>query len=158
MDKKLLEQQIATMKESLFNEEILNDMFTTVEETEDADNPNFIVTIANLYLSETPKNIDALEQTLEANPFDFLNLERCLVKLRGSSVSFGANKVTNEVDKILYGCTIGDAEGCKAGFPNLKQEFDTLKKNLEPYLELLQQYKSSTPSSGPNEDMVDKNK
>ncbi|XP_059431674.1 histidine-containing phosphotransfer protein 4-like [Corylus avellana] len=158
MDKKLLEQQIATMKESLSNEEILNDMFTTVEQMEDSNNPNFIETIANLYLSETSNNIDTIEQTLEANPLDLPNLERCLFKLRGSSASFGANKVTIEIDKILDRCVIGDTEGCKVGFPSLKQEFDTLKKKLEPYLELMQQYKSSTSSSGPNEDMVGKNK
>ncbi|XP_062148763.1 histidine-containing phosphotransfer protein 4-like [Alnus glutinosa] len=111
MPGKSLKQQVAAFRQSLFCEEILNGQFTCLEELEGEDNPNFIETIVNMYLNESPKYIDTIEQTLEATPIDVANLERCLYKFKGSSSSIGANKVTIEITKMLNCCISGDIEG-----------------------------------------------
>ncbi|XP_059441624.1 histidine-containing phosphotransfer protein 4-like [Corylus avellana] len=117
---------------------------------EDDNDPNFVDTVASSYFSQTPTDIHAVEQILYAIPVDPAKVETILFKFKGASSSFGANKVTIEINKMIDCLRRGDMEGCKAGLPILKQEFDTLKNKLGAYLKLLRQDKPSSSSTGAN--------
>ncbi|XP_059431671.1 uncharacterized protein LOC132165201 [Corylus avellana] len=172
------ENNTLTNRLQVYLQRVLDSQFTRMEEVD----PYFAGEMTDLYFGEVPSFMCGIEKTLETIPLNVANLREYLGKFKGSSARIGASKVINVIDNMIDCCTMGniegigankatiqinqaveccyksDIEGCKAGFPNLKQAFHTLKKNLEPYLELLQQYKSSTSSTGPNENMVGKNK
>ncbi|XP_062148764.1 histidine-containing phosphotransfer protein 4-like [Alnus glutinosa] len=112
MASKSLEQQIATIRQSLFTEElILDEQFAKLEELEGEDDPNFAENFANIYLSESTKYIDTIEQTFEAIALDVAKLDECLDSFQRDSACLGANKVIIEITKMLHCCRRGDMEG-----------------------------------------------
>ncbi|XP_041006351.1 histidine-containing phosphotransfer protein 4-like [Juglans microcarpa x Juglans regia] len=138
----LLRQQIATARQSLFSEEILDmSQFMQLERLEDKDSPNFVEQTLSLYFSDATKAIAAIEQALMPSEFvllDFNKLGIQLHRLKGSSASVGAKKVLTRVIKALECCRKGDMEGCKAAVRILKQDYNTLRDRLQTYFQLLQ--------------------
>ncbi|KAE7998667.1 hypothetical protein FH972_003186 [Carpinus fangiana] len=150
-----LKQQIATMRESLFTEGILNEQYATLEGLTNDDNPYFAERIVNMYLAGLPKHMIAIEQALEATPVDFGKLDICINKFRGTSSSVGTHNLVIEIDKMVESCTKGNIEGCKIGFSSMKQELDIMKNKLGAYQELLKQDRGGSPLPD-EEDMVTK--
>ncbi|XP_018815660.1 histidine-containing phosphotransfer protein 4-like [Juglans regia] len=138
----LLRQQIATARQSLFSEEILDmSQFMQLERLEDKDSPNFVEQTLSLYFSDATKSIAAIEQALMPSEVvlpDFKELDIQLHRLKGSTVSVGANMVLKRVIKALECCGKGDMEGCKAAVRILKQDHNTLRNRLQTYFQLLQ--------------------
>ncbi|XP_041009476.1 histidine-containing phosphotransfer protein 4-like [Juglans microcarpa x Juglans regia] len=80
----------------------LNDQFVELEKLEDdRDNPAFVESMVNLFLSQTPDEITCIEQALEETPLDLVELNRCIYKFKGSIVSIGAKRVDAEIVKML---------------------------------------------------------
>ncbi|GMY36164.1 pseudo histidine-containing phosphotransfer protein 5-like [Fagus crenata] len=129
-----LQQQIASMRQSFFDEGILGDEFIELENLETDTNPNFVTDVTKIYFFKSPGVIRAIEQALETYPekLDFL-----LQKFKESSRRIGAKKVLIEANKIVQ----ENNEGSRTALQNMKQEYNTLKDKLEAYLELVRQAK-----------------
>ncbi|GMY36163.1 pseudo histidine-containing phosphotransfer protein 2-like [Fagus crenata] len=144
-----LQQQIASMRQSLFDEGILDEQFNQLENFEDDRAPDHVDSIINIYFST--KYFEVMEQALEETPVDIATLSSCLQTFKGSSVSIGAKSVTIEIDKMLQCYRIRDIEASRAAVQSMKQAYNTLQNKLEAYLELRRQAalaQSSNPSSG----------
>ncbi|XVE54153.1 hypothetical protein DITRI_Ditri03aG0057700 [Diplodiscus trichospermus] len=141
-----LRQQIEAMKQSFFDEEILDEQFTRLEQLEDRDNPNFVEEVLSMYFRDSTALLATLEQAMEAVPIDFPEVDRLLTKLKGSSASVGANKVRNEVNKTLQLWQERNVEGAKAAFQELRREHDSFKAKLEPYFQQLRLLAGAGPS------------
>ncbi|KAG7988866.1 hypothetical protein I3843_03G209400 [Carya illinoinensis] len=101
---------IASVKKSLFDEQILNDEFSLVEEIF---TPYFVETIIIVYFDDSSKYIDIIEQALmEEAPLDLAKLDEFLNLLKRCS-RFGAQRLPIEIDKVLECCNANDKEGCK---------------------------------------------
>ncbi|XVF34913.1 hypothetical protein REPUB_Repub18cG0099300 [Reevesia pubescens] len=139
MESRPLRQQIAAMRQSFFDEEILDRQFTQLEQLEDRDNPNFVEEVLTLYFRDSTTLLATVEQAMETVPIDIPKVDKILHKLKGSSASIGANKVLNEITKTRELWQEGNLEGAKAAFQELRKEHDTLKAKLEPYFQQLRQ-------------------
>ncbi|XWS72088.1 hypothetical protein CRYUN_Cryun02cG0010600 [Craigia yunnanensis] len=139
MESRPLRQQLAAMRQSFFDEEILDRQFTQLEQLENRGNPNFVDEVLTLYFRDSTALLATVEQTMETVPIDFPKVDKILHKLKGSSASIGANKVRNEITKTREFWQEGNLEGAKAAFQELRKEHDTLKAKLEPYFQQLRQ-------------------
>ncbi|KAH9741053.1 histidine-containing phosphotransfer protein 5 [Citrus sinensis] len=116
MENNPLHQQIATMRQSFLDEEILNDQFIQLESMATEDDPAFAEDTVSLYFQETTKIIATLEE-------EFI----------------GASKVLIEVNKARACCDNGNIEGGKAALEKVKVEQETLKAKLDSYFQLVKQ-------------------
>ncbi|XVE70494.1 hypothetical protein DITRI_Ditri10aG0076800 [Diplodiscus trichospermus] len=149
MESRTLRQQIISMRQSFFDEEILDGQFTQLEQLEDRDNPNFVEEVLTLYFRDSTALLATLEQAMETVPIDFPKVDKMLHQLKGSSASVGANKVRNEINKTRELCQETKVEGAKAAFQELRKEHDTLKAKLEPYFHQLRQAGSAESAMRP---------
>ncbi|KAB1214824.1 Histidine-containing phosphotransfer protein 4 [Morella rubra] len=65
MDIDALRQQIATMRQSLIDEEILDSQFIQLEQLQGTENPNFVEEMITLYFDDSPEVIAKIEQGLD---------------------------------------------------------------------------------------------
>ncbi|XP_065638477.1 pseudo histidine-containing phosphotransfer protein 5 [Quercus suber] len=109
-----LQQQIASMRQSFFDEGIINrDRFIQLENMPNSDFVNIAI---KAYFKDSPKAINDIENAL-----------------------IGASKVTTEINKIKFCCYDNDMERSRAAFAMMQLEYITLRSKLEAYLELLRQ-------------------
>ncbi|RXH74627.1 hypothetical protein DVH24_029348 [Malus domestica] len=139
MEGNSLREQVAAMRQSLFDEEILDKQFVQMEELEDVHNPNFAEELMTLYFRDSSKLLVSVEKALERPPYDANKLDKFLHQLKGSSASVGANKVWIETNKMREALKAEDVERIKNQFQLVKRAHKTLKGKLEPYFHLLRQ-------------------
>ncbi|KAL5572556.1 hypothetical protein UlMin_022153 [Ulmus minor] len=134
----VLRQQIATMRQSLLDEEILNNFYVTVEVL-DKGNPSFAEEVMNIFLRDSTKMIATIEESIEVSPIDVEKVKLILHRLLSGASSLGVNKVEIEVRKMMECVRAGDFERAKNVFQNLKTEHETLRSRVEPYFQLQRQ-------------------
>ncbi|CAB4288378.1 unnamed protein product [Prunus armeniaca] len=144
-----LRQQVASMRQSLFDEEILDKQFMQMEQLEDVDNPNFAEEVMTLYIRDSTKLIATVEQALERTPYDVNKLDKSLHQLKGSSASVGANKVWSETNQMRESIKAGDLERTKAQLQLIKLAHETLRGKVEPYFHLVRQVGPSETAQRP---------
>ncbi|XP_050278327.1 pseudo histidine-containing phosphotransfer protein 5-like [Quercus robur] len=116
-----LQQQIASMRQSFFDEGIINrDRFIQLENMPNSDFVNIAI---KAYFKDSPKAINDIENAL-----------------------IGASKVITEINKIKFCCYDNDMERSRVALAMMQLEYITLKSKLEAYLELLRQ---AAPASTP---------
>ncbi|GAY41450.1 histidine-containing phosphotransfer protein 2 [Citrus sinensis] len=144
MESNPLHQQIASMRQHLLDEEILDEQFVELEGLALAsdEDPNFVEVTINVYFEESNELLPMIEDLLGKNPIEGSEMERILHRFKGSCASVGANKVKNEVNVVIACCRNGDIEGAKAAFEQVKTEQGNLKAKLDSYFELVKQAKA----------------
>ncbi|KAK4593558.1 hypothetical protein RGQ29_017607 [Quercus rubra] len=149
-----LQQQIASMRQSFFDEGLLNEQFIELEKLEDASDPSFVKDFLNVFLPESLKNFIGIEESLlhlkADEPLSITELEKFLRKLKGNCLGIGATKVIIEVEKMRQCLEAGDIEGTKTRFPTMKQEYNILKNKLDAYFELLPHIEPGQSSNPPS--------
>ncbi|KAK8612105.1 hypothetical protein V6N13_092224 [Hibiscus sabdariffa] len=130
-----LRQQIAAMRQSFFDEEILDKQFYQLEYLEKSGNPNFVEEVLTIYFRESTILLQTVEQAMEAEPIEPVKVDRMLYKLKGSSGSIGAIKVRNNINKTRQLVEGGNLEGAKAAFQELRNEHGNLREKLELYFQ-----------------------
>ncbi|XP_018725918.2 histidine-containing phosphotransfer protein 4 [Eucalyptus grandis] len=144
-----LHQQLTTMRQSLLDEELLDEQFVQLEELEAEGNPNFVVEVFSLYFRDSTKTLESVGQMLEKTPVEFDKVDRALHMLKGNSASVGAYKVVTEVNRMRDLIEEKNPESCNATYEQLKKEHDVLKGKMEAYLQLLKEAEAAEkPSQG----------
>ncbi|XP_030465177.1 histidine-containing phosphotransfer protein 4-like [Syzygium oleosum] len=138
-----LRQQLATMRQLLLDEELLDEQFIQLEELEAEGNPNFVEEVFSLYFRDSTKTLESVGQMLKKTPVEFDKVDRALHMLKGNSASVGANKVVNEVNRMRGLIEENSFESCNATYEQLKKEHDELKGKMEAYLQLLKQVEAA---------------
>ncbi|GMN50626.1 hypothetical protein TIFTF001_019781 [Ficus carica] len=95
-----LHEQLTIMRNSLFDEKMLNFQFRLLEYLEDGAQPNFAEQVMKTFFESSTEKIAILEQAVEKPPSDFSELDKHLYHLKGSSGGVGAHKVWIEVGKL----------------------------------------------------------
>ncbi|GMI72476.1 HPT phosphotransmitter 4 [Hibiscus trionum] len=139
MESTHLRQQIAAMRQSFFDEEILDAQFYQLERLENRGNPNFVEEVLTMYFRDSIALLQTVEQEIETDTIDFAKVDMMLHKFKGSSASIGANKVRNNIIKTRELFEEGNLEGAKLAFLELRMEHDNLRAKLEPYFQQLRQ-------------------
>uniref|UniRef100_A0A6N2LFP6 Histidine-containing phosphotransfer protein n=1 Tax=Salix viminalis TaxID=40686 RepID=A0A6N2LFP6_SALVM len=110
-----LRQQLSIMRQSLFDEGIVDHKQVSYLETlENEDDPDFI------------ENRD--------KPVDYPIMERMMYGLKGSSASIGASKINVETNTLRKNFHDGDMESGKASLQKLKAEHANFKEKLVVYV------------------------
>ncbi|KAA3478391.1 histidine-containing phosphotransfer protein 4-like [Gossypium australe] len=135
MESKHVHQQIAAMRQSFFDEEVLDEKFTQLEQLEGKDNPNFVEEVFTMYFKDSTTFLETIEQAMKTIPINSIEVDNILHQLKGSSASVGANKVLKEVNKTRQVLGKGNLEGTKAGILELRKEYESSKAKLEPYFQ-----------------------
>lgn len=81
-DNKVLRQQLATMRQSFFDEGILDKHYVQVEELEDKDNPHFAEEVMTMFFRDSTKLIATVEHALEKSPCDLPKMDKYLHQLK----------------------------------------------------------------------------
>ncbi|KAK8575722.1 hypothetical protein V6N12_063387 [Hibiscus sabdariffa] len=110
-----LRQQIAEMRQSFFDEGILDKQFYQLELLEKRGNPNFVEEVLTIYFRESTTLLQTIEQAMETEPIEPVKVDRMLYKLKGSSAK------------------------AKAAFQELRNEHGNLRAKLELYFQQLRQ-------------------
>ncbi|KAL3511740.1 hypothetical protein ACH5RR_024457 [Cinchona calisaya] len=140
MERNQLRRQIGNMRQSLFDQGYLDhEQFIQLEELQDDANPNFVEEVVTLFYRDSVRTIQNIEQALEKSPLDFVKLDGYMHQFKGSSSSIGAKKVKSESTQFREYCKVGNAEGCRRTFQQLKKENAALKKKLEVYFQYSRQ-------------------
>ncbi|KAL5768744.1 hypothetical protein ACOSP7_015287 [Xanthoceras sorbifolium] len=142
-----LKQQIAEMRQSFFDEELLDKYFIQLEQLADLDNPDFVEDVLTLFFRDSTQLLSTIEEDMEKIPLDYVTLDRNLHQLKGSSASVGANKIKIEVNQTREHLKEGNLEGAKASFEQLKKEHSTLKTKLNNYFQLVNQVGPTGPGT-----------
>ncbi|TYH15516.1 hypothetical protein ES288_A05G048200v1 [Gossypium darwinii] len=116
MDRYGMQNQIACIRRSLFDQGYLDEQFIQLEELQDDANPNFVQEIVTLFYTDSTRLIQNIELTL-----------------------IGAKKVTSECAVFRQYCAAGNAEACIRNFQHIKQEHAILRKKLEFYFQMMGQ-------------------
>ncbi|KAB5521443.1 hypothetical protein DKX38_025762 [Salix brachista] len=144
MDSTSLRQQLSIMRQSFFDEGLLDhEQVSYLETLENEDDPDFIENVFTLFLRDSSRYIDSIEKALETNPIDYPVMERMMYRLKGSSASIGASKINGETNTLRKAFHNGDMESGKASLQKLKAEHATFKEKLVVYVEMLKQAKFS---------------
>ncbi|KAH9741052.1 histidine-containing phosphotransfer protein 2 [Citrus sinensis] len=120
MESNPLHQQIASMRQHLLDEEILDEQFVELEGLALAsdEDPNFVEVTINVYFEESNELLPMIEDLLGKNPIEGSEMERILHRFKGSCAS------------------------AKAAFEQVKTEQGNLKAKLDSYFELVKQAKA----------------
>ncbi|XVE53764.1 hypothetical protein DITRI_Ditri03aG0028600 [Diplodiscus trichospermus] len=136
MDMNRLQQEVACMRSSLFDQGYLDEQFIQLEELQDDANPNFVQEIVTLFYTDSARLIQNIEQALRSKPIGFSKLDDYMHQFKGSSSSIGAKKVTNQCALLREYCSAENGEGCISTFLQVKQEYAILRRKLEAYFEV----------------------
>ncbi|GKV44907.1 hypothetical protein SLEP1_g52042 [Rubroshorea leprosula] len=132
-----LQQQVASMRRSLFDQGYLDEQFIQLEELQDDANPDFVEEVVTLFYSDSARLIQSIEQALTSRPINFARLDDYMHQFKGSSSSIGAKKVRTACTPFGEYCSEENAEGCIRAFQQIKQEYATLKRKLETYFQMV---------------------
>ncbi|KAG5255435.1 histidine-containing phosphotransfer protein [Salix suchowensis] len=139
-----LRQQLSIMRQSLFDEGLLDhEQVSYLETLENEDDPDFIENVFTLFLRDSTRYIDSIEKALETSPVDYPIMERMMYRLKGSSASIGASKINGEISTLRKQFRDGDMESGKASLQKLKAEHANFKEKLVVYVGMLKQAKLS---------------
>ncbi|XP_044477386.1 histidine-containing phosphotransfer protein 1-like isoform X1 [Mangifera indica] len=134
-----LQRKLVEYRTSLFNEGILDDQFTQLQELQDENNPDFVVEVVTLFFQDTERLLNELARTLDQQTIDFNRLDAHVHQLKGSSSSVGAQRVQTVCVLFRNYSEERNIEECLKCLQQLKQEFYFVKNKLETLFKLEKQ-------------------
>ncbi|KAB1214820.1 Histidine-containing phosphotransfer protein 3 [Morella rubra] len=144
MDIDALRQQIANMRQSLIDEEILDSQFIQLEQLQDyTENPNFVEEKITLYFDDSPAVIAKIEEGLDQGP----PLDRAKL-----TATFNGSKAAVRGALLLLLFILSRYSNyllcrCRAAVDKVKDEYNNLKSRLQAYFELLSRQPEAVESS-----------
>ncbi|XP_044463096.1 histidine-containing phosphotransfer protein 4-like isoform X2 [Mangifera indica] len=140
MDRNHLQCQLAHTKKSLFDQGYIDkEQFNQLEELQDDANPNFVEEIVTLFYNDSARLIQNIEHTLVNRPIDFGRLDDISHQFKGSCSSIGAKNVKDACTQFREYCSAENAQGCIRTLQLVKQEYATLRRQLETYFQMVRE-------------------
>ncbi|KAK8555587.1 hypothetical protein V6N13_046115 [Hibiscus sabdariffa] len=114
MESTHLRQQIVAMRQSFFDEGILDQQFSQLEQLEEKGNPSFLEQVFTMYFNDSTRVLATVEQAMgETDSLDIGEVDHVLHKFKGSTAR------------------------AEVAFQELRKEYDNLKAKLELYFQAL---------------------
>ncbi|OMO99026.1 hypothetical protein COLO4_13557 [Corchorus olitorius] len=139
MDVVQLQRQLVDYKASLYNEAILDEQFTQLQELQDENNPDFVVEVVSLFFEDSERLLNELTKALEQQNIDFKRVDAHVHQLKGSSSSIGAQRVQKVCIAFRNCCEEQNVQGCLICLQQVKNEYSLVKTKLETMFKLEQQ-------------------
>ncbi|XP_031486419.1 histidine-containing phosphotransfer protein 1-like [Nymphaea colorata] len=135
-DVNLLKEQRVAYINSLICEGHLDEQFKQVQMLQDANNPEFVVDLINLYCQDSENILAELSRSLNEDAPDFKKIDASVHQLKGSSASVGANQVKLACIELRTCCEQANKHGCIDALNTIKQKFYILQNKLETLVQL----------------------
>ncbi|OMO62385.1 hypothetical protein CCACVL1_22858 [Corchorus capsularis] len=116
MDVVQLQRQLVDYKASLYNEAILDEQFTQLQELQDENNPDFVVEVVSLFFEDSERLLNELTKAL-----------------------IGAQRVQKVCIAFRNCCEEQNVQGCLICLQQVKNEYSLVKTKLETMFKLEQQ-------------------
>ncbi|MCD7464832.1 hypothetical protein HAX54_053484 [Datura stramonium] len=129
---------IASLRQALFDEKIVNFRFLELDMFETA-NPRFLEDICARYFTDVAEVFDLMVHELQGPPYNSPLIESLLNRLSARTFIFGAVKVTHQIDLMRSSLRRGDFEACKNAFEGIIREKEFLQNKLDNYLKARKQ-------------------
>ncbi|KAJ8527966.1 hypothetical protein K7X08_015417 [Anisodus acutangulus] len=129
---------IANLRQSLFDEQILDGRFVQLELLEN-DSEGFLEDACAEYFRDAAKILGLMVAELERPPYHIPTVESLFSRFKRSTTSIGAAKVTHQINRMKQNWKGGDFRACMIAFERIKRENEHLQFRLENYLKLRKQ-------------------
>uniref|UniRef100_A0A7N0TBG5 Histidine-containing phosphotransfer protein n=2 Tax=Kalanchoe fedtschenkoi TaxID=63787 RepID=A0A7N0TBG5_KALFE len=138
-----LQKQHSDFAAALFYDYQLNDQFVQLHIVQDATNPDFVVNFLTTYFKESERMLNEMHVALENPVVDYKIVRQLAHKLRGSSASVGAFRVTETCSAFRGLIDLQNLQGLKQCLYRAHYENKTLKKHLEVLFKLEKKIKEA---------------
>ncbi|KDP23569.1 hypothetical protein JCGZ_23402 [Jatropha curcas] len=138
-----LQRQLVDYTASLFNEGILDEQFTQLQQLQDESNPDFVFEVVSLFFEDSERLLNELTKALDQQTVDFKRIDAHVHQLKGSSSSIGAQRVQKVCITFRNYCDEKNTEGCQKCLQQVKYEYNLVKTKLETLFKLERQVLSA---------------
>lgn len=108
---------------------------------QDESNPDFVAEVVELYFEDSASKLDKLEAKLATQAPDFNEIDQLVHQFKGSSASFGAQRIAALCVSLREACQVFDREAGQVLLVEIKSNFYLLKSKLEIFMQLETQRK-----------------
>ncbi|WCJ42562.1 hypothetical protein M5689_023362 [Euphorbia peplus] len=136
---RLLRHQIANMRQSFFDEGILDRYFVQLEQLEGPDDPDFVEEIFTIFFHDTTIMIGEIEQQLDMDPPNVKRVERLLHHIKINASNLGTIKIKQKVVSMRICLKARNILGAWQEFRLIRDEYETVKMRLQAYFQLIAQ-------------------
>ncbi|XP_057483532.1 histidine-containing phosphotransfer protein 1-like [Actinidia eriantha] len=134
-----LQRQYVDFTKSLYNEGVLDDQFTQLQNLQDESNPEFVAEVVSLFFEDSENLLNNLANALQQQIVDYKQVDAHVHQFKGSSSSIGAQRVKNVCAAFRNFCEMKNLDGCITYLQQLKHEYSLVKSKLETLFRLEQQ-------------------
>ncbi|EFJ20661.1 histidine containing phosphotransfer protein [Selaginella moellendorffii] len=136
MDPGMLQRQYVELMQASFQENLLDDQFSQLQQLQDPTNPDFVAEVVSLFFEDSEKLLNDLSKTFEHNPMNFKQIDAYVHQFKGSSASIGAARVKALCVAFRAYCEEENRDGCWQCLQQVKREFFLVKTRLQALLQL----------------------
>ncbi|GMP60639.1 hypothetical protein CsSME_00023413 [Camellia sinensis var. sinensis] len=134
-----LQRQLADYTTSLYNEGILDEQFTQLQQLQDESNPEFVVEVVSLFFEDSERLLNEVTTALDQQSVDFTKVDAHVHQLKGSSSSIGAQRVQKLCIFFRNYCEDHNIEECLKCLQQVRIEYTLVKNKLQTLFKLEQQ-------------------
>lgn len=127
---------IEQLLSQLNQEGLLDEQFSQLQQLQDANNPDFVQEVVELYFEDSAAKLEKLSSKLEGPVPDYNTIDQLVHQFKGSSASFGAQEIAQSCAKFRELCQQQDRNGCQLLLQHISSSFQALKSRLDIFLQL----------------------
>ncbi|CAL1414304.1 unnamed protein product [Linum trigynum] len=140
-----LQHRIATMRQSFFDEGLLDSFFVQMEDLKGFAPPDFVEEMVTTFITHSEPKIADIEEAMDAviqngeESVDMNSVDVKIIKLRSGGATIGAAKIRAKAGDVWNSWKDRDWLRAKAAVEEVKTEIHDLRTKLEPYFQLLRE-------------------
>ncbi|THG15666.1 hypothetical protein TEA_011582 [Camellia sinensis var. sinensis] len=138
-----LQRQLADYTTSLYNEGILDEQFTQLQQLQDESNPEFVVEVVSLFFEDSQRLLNEVTTALDQQSVDFTKVDAHVHQLKGSSSSIGAQRVQKLCIFFRNYCEDHNIEECRKCLQQVRIEYTLVKNKLQTLFKVTRAANSS---------------
>mmetsp|Transcript_30505 Transcript_30505/g.97421 ORF Transcript_30505/g.97421 Transcript_30505/m.97421 type:complete len:178 (-) Transcript_30505:231-764(-) len=131
-----LDAEIADLTDKMFNEGMLDDQFSQLQQLQDESNPDFVEEVVSLYFEDSEVKLVKLEELVMQGSPDYTEIDGLVHQFKGSSASIGAAKIATACAEFRTFCQNKDIDSCKRTLKEVTANWNAFKEHLEKILEV----------------------
>ncbi|KAJ0973432.1 hypothetical protein J5N97_021391 [Dioscorea zingiberensis] len=133
-----LNEQLASLVDSMYQEGLLDEQFQQLQSLQDESNPCFVMEVVTLFCDDAERIFTELDRIMSQPVIEFQQVDSYIHQLKGSSSSVGAQNVKLACVQFRHSLEENDSEGCLRALNMVKREYLHLRGKLETMLQLEQ--------------------
>ncbi|KAE8666293.1 putative calmodulin binding protein [Hibiscus syriacus] len=126
-----LKTQYKNFVQSMFDEGVLDNQFSQLQDLQDSSNPNFVDEVITLFCNDAERIITEMNRYLNYQNVDFSKLDSHVHQLKGSSSSIGAHRLKLACVNLRQASYDRSKEECVGAFNSIRHEYCLLRSKFQ---------------------------